>query len=160
MHDVCDLLTPEAFGGVVGTVMDNNPDMGEPMATRVVTEALKFVDTAAKFPTVKITPSQVVDEGWHALILHTNPYAKLCDRVGRFVHHYPERPDPERFDAHALTRTVALIEEAGHSADRELWLAPHEALVTVAANCSHTPKPGGCGPINPGNCASHCSSGD
>ena len=85
MHDVSDLLTPDAFGGVVATVMDNNPDMDEPTASRVVTEALKFVDAAAKFPTVRITPSQVVDEGWHALILHTHPYARLCDRLGRFV---------------------------------------------------------------------------
>lgn len=160
MNDVNDLLTPETLGGVVATVIDNNPGMDQPMATRVVTEALKFVDAAAKFPTVKITPSQVVDEGWHALILHTNPYARLCELLGRFVHHYPERPDSERFDPDALTRTVALIEEAGHTADRDLWLSPAEALVTVAAKCSHTPKPGGCGPINPGKCASHCSSGD
>jgi hypothetical protein len=55
---------------------------------------------------------------------------------------------------------VALIEEAGHTADRELRLAPNKALVSVAANCSYTPKPGGCGPINTGDCASHCSSGD
>lgn len=70
------------------------------------------------------------------------------------------RPDPARFDPDALTRTVALIEEAGHTVDRDLWLAPDKALLSVAADCSHTPKPGGCGPINPGNCASHCSSGD
>lgn len=160
MHDVRALLTPAAFGGVVATVIDNNPGIDEATAERIVAEALKFVDTAARFPAVKITPSQVVDEGWHALILHTNPYSKLCERLGRFVHHYPERPDPERFDPDALTRTVALIEEAGHTADHDLWLAPDMALVSVAAGCSHTPKPGGCGPINPGNCASHCSSGD
>lgn len=154
------LLAPDVFGGVVATVIDNNPGMDVAMATRVVSEALKFVDAAAKFPTVRITPSQVVDEGWHALILHTRPYTELCGRLGRFVHHYPERPDPERFDPYALARTVALIEEAGHSADRELWPAPEDAPIAVAANCSHTPKPGGCGPINPGNCASHCSSGD
>lgn len=50
---------------------DNNPDMNDATAQRIVTEALKFVAAAAQFPTVKITPSNVVDEGWHALILHT-----------------------------------------------------------------------------------------
>jgi hypothetical protein len=160
MHDVRALLTRRAFDGVVATVLDNNPDVDEGTAERLVVEALKFVDTAARFPTVKITPSQVVDEGWHALILHTHPYRKLCERLGRYVHHYPERPDPGRFDPDALARTVALIEQAGHAADRDLWLAPDMALVGVAADCSHTPRPGGCGPINPGNCASHCSSGD
>ncbi|MFJ6212530.1 glycine-rich domain-containing protein [Streptomyces sp. NPDC092296] len=159
MHDVRALLTPAAFGGVVATVIDNNPDMEEAAAERIVVEALKFIDAAAQFPTVKITPSHVVDEGWHALILHTNLYENLCKSLGRFVHHWPERPDPERHDEHALTRTVAVIEQAGHTVDRELWVGSAGALVLVAADCSHTPKPGGCGPINPGNCASHCSGG-
>jgi hypothetical protein len=159
MHDVRALLSPAAFEGVVATVIDNNPDMNEATAKRIVTEALKFVDAAARFPTIKITPSNVVDEGWHALILHTNLYAKLCEGLGRFVHHWPERPNAERHDVHALTRTAAVIEHAGHTVDSALWTAPTKALVSVAANCSHTPKPGGCGPINPGNCASHCSGG-
>ncbi|WP_062204858.1 hypothetical protein [Streptomyces sp. NBRC 109706] len=160
MHEVRALLTPGAFGGVVATVVDNNPGMALHTAERIVMEALKFVDAAAQFPTVKITPSNVVDEGWHALILHTNLYDKLCERLGRFVHHWPERPDAERHDQHALTYTVAIIERAGHTVDSELWTSPPQALTAVAANCSHTPKPGGCGPINPGNCASHCSGGD
>lgn len=157
MQDVRALLTPDGFGGVVATVRDNNPDMNDATAQRIVSEAIKFIATAAQFPAAKITPSNVVDEGWHALILHTNLYEKLGNRLGRFVHHWPERPDQERHDPHALTRTVALIEQAGFTVDSELWAGPTKALVAVAANCSHTPKPGGCGPINPGGCASHCS---
>ncbi|WP_406342467.1 glycine-rich domain-containing protein [Streptomyces sp. NBC_00648] len=157
MNGVRGLLTPDILGGVVATARDNNPGMDENTALRIVSEALKFVDAAAKFPRLRITPSRVVDEGWHALILHTDPYAKLCARLGRFVHHYPERPDPSRHDPLAMTRTVALIEKAGHSVDGELWAGPTRTLASVAANCSHTPMPGGCGPIRPGNCASHCS---
>lgn len=93
MRDARTLLTPDGFGGVVATVRDNNPDLPDATARRIVVEALKFVAAAAQFPTVKITPSNVVDEGWHALILHTDLYKKLCDRLGRFVHHWPERPD-------------------------------------------------------------------
>ncbi|MFF1381013.1 glycine-rich domain-containing protein [Streptomyces sp. NPDC058308] len=160
MHDARALLTPDGFEGVVATVRDNNLDMPDATAQRIVVEALKFVAAAAQFPKAKITPSNVVDEGWHALILHTNLYTKLCERLGRFVDHWPERPDEERHDPHALTRTVALIEQAGYGVDGELWTGPTRALVAVAANCSHTPKPGGCGPINPGKCASHCSGGN
>lgn len=159
MQDARALLTPDAFEGVAATVRDNNPEMTEATSARIVTEALKFVVAASRFPDAKITPSNVVDEGWHALILHTNLYDILCQRLGRFVHHWPERPDSERHDPHALSRTVALIEQAGFSVDAELWTGPTKALVSVAANCSHTPKPGGCGPINPGKCASHCSGG-
>ncbi|MFJ3904662.1 glycine-rich domain-containing protein [Streptomyces sp. NPDC090025] len=157
--DARALLSDAAFNGVMHTVLDNNPGMDAFVAGRIVEEALKFVHAASLFPQVRISPSREVDEGWHALILHTHLYATLCRRLGRTVHHYPERPDETRHDPDVLTRTVALIEQAGYTPDTELWLGPRQSLVTVAANCSHTPVPGGCGPINPGNCASHCNSG-
>lgn len=148
------LLNDAAFSGVLHTVLDNNPGMTEDVADRIVIEALKFVHAAALFPTVRIAPTRIVDEGWHALILHTHVYATLCSRLGRTVHHYPERPDASRFDPDVLTRTMALIEQAGYAPDPELWTSPDKQLVTVAAGCSHTQQPGGCGPINPGGCAS------
>ncbi|WP_078966665.1 phage major capsid protein [Streptomyces sp. WM6378] len=73
------------------TVTDNNPDMDEATAERIATEALKYVAAAAQFPTVHIQPSKVVDEGWHALILHTQLYAKLCEGLGHFVNHWWSR---------------------------------------------------------------------
>ena len=148
------LLSDAAFNGVMLTVLDNNPGMDASTAGRIVVEAIKFVHAASLFPTVRIAPTREVDEGWHALILHTHLYATLCSRLGRTVHHYPERPDASRHDPDVLTRTMALIEQAGHTPDAELWTSPEKSLVTVAANCSHTQQPGGCGPINPGNCAS------
>ncbi|WP_327279172.1 hypothetical protein OG974_01605 [Streptomyces sp. NBC_00597] len=149
------LLSDAQFNDVRATILDNNPGMESEMASRLLVEALKFVGAASLFPTVRIAPTREVDEGWHALILHTHLYASLCSRLGRTVHHYPERPDPSRHDPDVLTRTVALIEQAGYTPDAELWTGPERPLVTVAANCSHTPVPGGCGPINPGNCATH-----
>ncbi|GGZ45886.1 hypothetical protein GCM10010371_01160 [Streptomyces subrutilus] len=77
----------------------------------------------------------------------------------------PDRPSlpraagPVRHDD-VLTRTVALIEQAGYTPDAELWVGPKRSLVSVAATCPHTPVPGGCGPINPGNCATHGGEGD
>ncbi|MEU7602653.1 hypothetical protein [Streptomyces sp. NPDC041003] len=149
------LLTDAQFNGVLHTVIDNNPSMDFSFASRVVVEALKFVAAAALFPTVPIAPTREVDEGWHALILHTHLYADLTTRLGRMVHHFPERPDPSRYNPEVLTRTVALIEQAGYTPDPELWVSPNRALIAVAANCNHTPVPGGCGPINPGGCATH-----
>ncbi|MET3983309.1 hypothetical protein [Streptomyces sp. PvR034] len=149
------LLTDSAFSAVLATVLDNNPGTDISMASRIIVEALKFTAAAAQFPTVRIAPTREVDEGWHALILHTHLYASLCNGLGRFVHHFPERPDPSRHDDDVLARTIALIERTGYTPDAELWVGPKKSLVTVAANCSHTPVPGGCGPINPGNCATH-----
>ncbi|MFE2292844.1 glycine-rich domain-containing protein [Streptomyces sp. NPDC059452] len=151
MRDALALLTPEGLEGVVATVGDNNPGMDQSTAERIVAEALKFVHAAAQFPTARIAPSRVVDEGWHALILHTELYSTLCEGFGTFVHHYPERPDSGRYDEHVLTRTMATIEQAGYATDTELWMNPGKPMVGVAAQCNHTP----CGPIRPGNCATH-----
>ncbi|MET7933873.1 hypothetical protein [Streptomyces sp. NPDC005322] len=64
-----------------------------------------------------LAPSRVVDEGWHALILHTMVYRELCDRVGTFVHHVPRAPAPERRDPEALTRTHQRIVRVGFPVD-------------------------------------------
>ncbi len=40
------------------------------------------------------------------------------------MHHYSERPDPERFDEHVITRTMATIEQAGYGTDSDLWTSP------------------------------------
>ncbi|MFG3487444.1 glycine-rich domain-containing protein [Streptomyces sp. NPDC047972] len=145
------MLSDAAFNGVMHTVLDNNPAWTADKAGRVVVEALKFVAAASLFPTARISPTKEVDEGWHALILHTHLYATLCSRLGRTVHHYPERPEAARRDPDVITRTMALIEQAGYTPDPELWTGRVGELVGVVR---HTP-PGGCGPINPGNCAVH-----
>lgn len=152
------LLTPDEHAAVTATVLDNNPHLTADMAARIVDQALAYVATAAANPHTYISPSRTVDEGWHALILHTALYARLCERLGRFVHHYPERPDPDRHDDEIMARTVTLIQQGGHTADMELWRPPGAELVPVAAMCSHTPLPGGCGPIGPEG-PRHCGSG-
>ncbi|MFG2899513.1 glycine-rich domain-containing protein [Streptomyces zaomyceticus] len=143
VRDPRSLLTTDEFEGVVATVLDNNTGMAPADAQRIVDEALKFVATGAEFPG-GMRPSRTVDEGWHALILHTLVYQGLCRRLGRFVHHVPERPDPTRHDPTALERTQARIEQAGFSVDRTLWLGPSTGSVPVSASCEHT----SCGDAN------------
>lgn len=143
------LLTAEHFADVAATVLDNNPDLGLGTAERIVTEALAFLAAAAVNPDAYIAPSSTVDEGWHALILHTALYAELCGKLGRFIHHYPERPDPTRHDDAVMERTLALMREIDHEPQAVLWTRPFDTRVSVAARCSHLPKPGGCSPIEP-----------
>jgi hypothetical protein len=150
--DARDLLTTAAFEGVVATVQGNNPGMDEGTASRIVDEALKFVVAAATSPERGLRPSKIVDEGWHGLILHTEAYAKLCERLGRFVHHRPERRAPGRHDASELDRTQAAIAAAGYQPDMTLWLAPTDGRIAVAAECEHSGCSAG------GDCAAPCSS--
>jgi hypothetical protein len=151
MPDVSALLEKPQRAGVIRTVLDNNPGLDANMAERIVNEAVKFTVACAQFPGARLRPSRVVDEGWHALILHTRVYKELCDGLGRFVHHTPESPDPSRHNAGELTRTQEMIAKAGFTVDDALWLAPTDQTIPVAANCEHSPP----GPN--GSCTGDCS---
>ncbi|MFD7499480.1 glycine-rich domain-containing protein [Streptomyces sp. NPDC059850] len=157
MRDVTALLDPPQRAEAIRTVLRNNPGMDEDTAGRIVDEAVKFVAAAAGASS-PLTPSRVVDEGWHALILHTRTYRQLCERVGTFVHHVPQAPDPERLNPEALTRTQQRIVQAGFPVDDALWLAPTDTSIPVAASCQHGPggpegsctgDPDGDGPSGP-----------
>ncbi|MFE2161435.1 glycine-rich domain-containing protein [Streptomyces lydicus] len=137
-----ELLTDDQFAAVCSTVQTDNPDSTAEDATAVVTEALAFVAACALLPAARLVPSRVVDAGWHALILHTQTYAELCARLGGFVHHRPEAPDPSRYDHDVIDRTTAVIQEAGYSVDGDLWGPPDGDLVSVASSCQHSDDSG------------------
>ncbi|WP_415947282.1 glycine-rich domain-containing protein [Streptomyces sp. KLOTTS4A1] len=137
------LLDDTTFESCRRTVLDSNPDMAADMAGRIVEEGLKFVAACAHNPDVELAPSRIVDEGWHALILHTAKYADLCAWLGsQFVHHHPGY-DPTNYDPAVLDRTRQAIAHLGWTADPELWAPPSdETLVSVAAKCQHSPQCG------------------
>ncbi|MEV8418172.1 hypothetical protein AB0P45_31920 [Streptomyces niveus] len=80
-RDVRDLLTAEELASVTATVQVNNPGMDPDLAKRIVLEAVKFEAACAASPALRLVPSRVVDEGWHALILHTRIKAHLAARL-------------------------------------------------------------------------------
>ncbi|MFJ2780194.1 hypothetical protein [Kitasatospora sp. NPDC087315] len=146
VKDARSLLTPTEFTDVLAVVMRNNPEMAHETAERVVTQSLAFVAACSEFPQLRLKPSRVVDEGWHAQILCTRIYARLCGTLGLFVHHVPEAPDVTRHDPDALRRTRQAITAAGYTVDAELWGAPTDTAIPVAASCEHSePPPAGCG---------------
>ncbi|MER8032023.1 hypothetical protein ABTZ78_24015 [Streptomyces bauhiniae] len=134
------LITDDQFANCRTTVMGANPDMTATMAGRIVDEGIKFVAACSHNPGLGLAPSRIVDEGWHALILHTATYAELCERLGgTFVHHHPGY-GPTNYDPSILDRTREKIGELGWEADPELWGPPSdETLVSVAAKCQHAP---------------------
>lgn len=143
-----ELLAEDEFDAVAATVVDNNPGMSQTLAERITEQALAFVATAATTD-VAVAPSRVVDEGWHALILHTRLYALLGNRLGRFVHHIPQRPDSAAFDPDWLTRTKDAMQAAGYEVDEVLWTDPRDTSIEVTAPAQHTPHGPNCRPIEP-----------
>ncbi|MFH8747214.1 hypothetical protein ACH4GK_08235 [Streptomyces rimosus] len=147
MKNARELISAAVHVSIVSTVKDNNPGMDVSTATRITDEGLKFVSACAAAPDATLAPSRVVDEGRHALILHTAVYEELCTSLGRRVHHYPGYA-PDNYDPAILERTQDAIKAAGYDVDAGLWGLPAGAEpVTVAAQCQHAPP--GDGPIKP-----------
>ena len=56
----------------------------------LLTEVVKFLSLVSVF-NVTLTPSLLVDLGWHEFILFTKAYEKFClDKFDRFIHHTPD----------------------------------------------------------------------
>ncbi|MFE5719131.1 glycine-rich domain-containing protein [Streptomyces erythrochromogenes] len=140
------LLGADEFLAVAMTVVRDNENIGWSLAERITVEALAFVATCAENEGVGLAPSPVVDEGWHALILHTELYADLQERLGSLVHHYPQAPEDGGYEEDVIATTLAAMRQAGFEPDKELWRRPMDNLITVKAETWHSPM---CGPIKP-----------
>ena len=65
---------------------------------------------------------------------------RLCDRLGDFVHHRPERPDAGYAPAW-FRRTQDAIRLA------DLWTDPDDNTISVPVPAQHTPHGPNCAPI-------------
>jgi hypothetical protein len=131
-----DLVDVELFGRLAARVTAEHPDVDHDRAERIVDQALAFLAAAAARPDERLSPSKLVDLGWHQLILSTKDYASLCDRLGGgFIHHVPD--DARRFaGAWGVRRTIRAIEAAGYVVDRDLW--------PLKAKCGSCHEDGNC----------------
>ncbi|MEV4329594.1 hypothetical protein AB0K02_03495 [Streptomyces sp. NPDC049597] len=131
------LVEPELFDRLVAFLVQEEGITRE-RAERVMDQALAFLHMSAHRDS-GLSPSQAVDPGWHAFMLHTREYAAWCqERFGRFIHHNPFS-EPQLFDGAQMRASVAAIEEAGFMVDHELW---DTATCNPPACCGDG---GGCG---------------
>ncbi|MEU1074359.1 MULTISPECIES: hypothetical protein [unclassified Streptomyces] len=141
-----ELLTPQQLDSVAATIVSANQGMEYETAVRLTDEALKFLAGAAASTSGKgLFPSQVVDEAWHALILHTKLYAALCERLGKVVHHQPQVRAEKGWDRLVVKLTMEAIRSAGYAPDPSLWGRNADKSIKVAAECMHaecTPEGG------------------
>lgn len=143
--DPVTLLDPEVMNRLVRRLTADHPEINDETARRVVGQAAAFIAASGKLPGRSLTPSELVDSGWHAFILHTVDYADFCQRVaGRFVHHVPTDEDDEREPGSALSareRTMRVIQAAGYTVDAELWHSAADCN-QCHAGCHDSPKSG------------------
>ncbi|MEH0577301.1 glycine-rich domain-containing protein [Streptomyces sp. B21-108] len=103
-------------------------------AERIADQALAFAVTAAS-ATVPMVPSDDVDLGLHALILHTKDYAELCERyAGRFLHHNP-KPGAGRRDPEMVSASARAMKAAGFVVFDDLWTVNGTNLAQCDSDC-------------------------
>ncbi|MFF7161708.1 glycine-rich domain-containing protein [Streptomyces sp. NPDC008086] len=143
--DPLTLVDPEVAHRLVRRVTTDHPEIGQTAAYRIVGQAAAFIAAAGQQPGQSLSPSELVDYGWHAFILHTVDYADFCQRVvGRFVHHVPTDEEDEQAPGAALAareRTMAAIRAAGYTVDAELWRSTADCN-QCHAGCHDSPKSG------------------
>ena len=143
------LVEDVLFGRLVHRVV-RDQDMEPQLAERVVDQALAFLGACAANPGARLSPSRLVDHGWHTFLMYTREYAGFCDRVaGRFLHHNPQDGDSPVKGAD-ITATVAALAKVGYQVDTELW--------AMSAECSEGSEGDGSDSSGSGNC-SQCHQG-
>ena len=139
-----ELVEPELFHRLVQRVAEEH-DHDLNMAARVVDQALAFLATTATHQGHPLSPSEIVDPGWHEFILHTVDYAEFCERIaGRFLHHVPTDLEDESASGEGshdtLSYTVDAIDAAGFYVDTELWPTAHAGKCSQChAGCTSSP---------------------
>ena len=89
----------------------------ETEAVRAYGELLKFLALCASEADT-LAPSKCVDEVWHEVILHTQFYATLCDRLfGGFIHHAPANGADEA----SYRLTLSLLNKKFGELDTRYW---------------------------------------
>ena len=135
------LVSPDLFDRLSQRIVAEEKFDRE-LADRVVDQALAFLAACAVNTGAPLAPSELVDIGWHAFILHTRDYEAFCQRIaGRFLHHVPtEQEDSasEGSGAHAVrVRTMTAIVGAGFALDVDLWQAASGKCTVDCSQCKN-----------------------
>lgn len=118
------LVSEELFERLVSRIVkDEGHDRD--LAERIMDQALVFLAACTQEHGAPLSPTPLVDVGWHTFILHTRDYSEFCQRIaGRMIHHVP---DVETVTPRAATdrqqHTIDVILATGYEMDRGLWLA-------------------------------------
>ncbi|WP_415950107.1 glycine-rich domain-containing protein [Streptomyces sp. KLOTTS4A1] len=123
----------ELFRSLTQFMVQHNGQTPE-RAERIADQAVAFVVTAAT-ATVPMVPSDDVDFGLHALILHTKEYAALCERhAGRFLHHNP-KPGGGPREPEMVSASARAMKAAGFMVFDDLWTVDGANLAQCDSDC-------------------------
>ncbi|MFF8845466.1 glycine-rich domain-containing protein [Streptomyces sp. NPDC015127] len=126
------LVDEELFDSIVRLVM-HEKGRDRAFAEQVTDQALAFVATAA-VSTVPMVPSDDVDEGLHAFILHTPDHHAFCDKhAGRFLHHNARPGVPRKVED--VTASARAMKAAGFMVIDARWTVDGENAAQCDSDC-------------------------
>ena len=100
-------------------------------------ELVRFLALASEAAPFSLSPSPLVDEAWHTLILSTEVYPQICGAIGRggLIAHDPRREfDDEREKRQRYERSLAAYASRFmESAPAEVWPPGYLAPMAPAA---------------------------
>ncbi|OQD55516.1 hypothetical protein BM536_013250 [Streptomyces phaeoluteigriseus] len=127
------LAGEELFESLVHFVVTHNGQPPE-RAELIADQAVAFAVSAAT-ATVPMVPSDDVDLGLHALILHTKEYAALCEQhAGRYLHHNP-KPGGGSRDPEKVVASARAMKAAGFVVFDDLWTVNGTNLAQCDSDC-------------------------
>ncbi|MFF8916820.1 glycine-rich domain-containing protein [Streptomyces sp. NPDC015032] len=128
-----EVVGEELFKSLAYFVAVHNGQTPE-RAERIADQAVAFLVTVAT-ATVPMVPSDDVDMGLHALILHTKEYAELCEKhAGRFLHHNP-RPGGGPRGPKLVAASAQAMKAGGFMVFDDLWTVDGENLAQCDSDC-------------------------
>ncbi|MFB7527076.1 glycine-rich domain-containing protein [Streptomyces sp. NPDC056178] len=128
-----EVVGEELFESLAYFVAVHNGQTPE-RAERIADQAVAFLVTVAT-ATAPMVPSDDVDLGLHALILHTKEYAELCEKhAGRFLHHNP-RPGGGPRDPKMVAASAQAMKASGFMVFDDLWTVDGENLAQCDSDC-------------------------
>ncbi|MFD7894271.1 glycine-rich domain-containing protein [Streptomyces sp. NPDC059743] len=126
------LISGDVFASIVAFVVHHEKRDLE-TAERITDQALAFVATAAE-STLPMVPSDDVDMGLHAFILHTREYREFCQQyAGRFLDHNARPGTPRKVED--VTASAHAIKAAGFVVFDGLWSVNGENAAQCDSDC-------------------------
>ncbi|OKI08268.1 hypothetical protein A6A06_33935 [Streptomyces sp. CB02923] len=115
-----ELIDKDLFDRLAHFVVVHNGESRD-QAEKIIDQAVAFVASVGGTD-IPLVPSDDVDKGLHAFILHTREYAKFCEqRGGRFLHHSPAGPGPLSRSFAAVSASAHAVKAAGFLVHEDLW---------------------------------------
>ncbi|MFF5808285.1 glycine-rich domain-containing protein [Streptomyces sp. NPDC012746] len=128
------LVQPELFDSIATFVMTHFGESDQDRAERITDQAIAFLATVGT-ATVRMVPSDDVDKGLHAFILHTREYREFCEaHAGRFLEHNPLPGGGGRV-LEEVKATAHAMKACGFVVLDDLWTVDGQSAAQCDSDC-------------------------